>query len=258
MRTAEDFNGADDTEAPFVAIINETFAQRFWPDREPLGQRFRARGQWRTVVGVAKSGKYNRLNEEPWCFFYLPYPQYVPDLDLNLCVRTRSDPAAFAGTLRKIVRDLDPGVELLRTQTLTDHVSAVYFPHRLASALLVLLGAVSLLLAAMGVYAVMACAVNQRTHEFGIRMALGARARDVLQTVILQGAMLAALGVVIGFALALLVTRLLESFLFGVSPFDGATFAAIALLLALVAVLACYLPARRASRVDPIIALRAE
>lgn len=265
LLAGRDFTDADDASAPTVAVVNEAFARRFWPGQDPLGRRFRAGGTWRTVVGVAKTGKYNQLAEPTRCFFYLPYQQGVPDLDLNVCLRLSGDPATpalsrvegFANTLTRTVHELDPGVALLRVGPFTDFI-LVTFVQRLAAGLLMLLGAVALILAAMGVYAVMAYAVGQRTQEFGVRIALGATPRDVVGLVVGQGLALIGLGVAAGFVLAAAATRLLASFLFGVSPFDPLTFATVPLLLALIAVLACYLPARRATRVNPIEALRGE
>ena len=253
-----DFTDADDARAPAVAIVNEPFARRFWPGQDAIGRRFRTGGVWRTIVGVAKAGKYNRLNEGPWCFFYLPYQQGVPDLDLNLCVRTAGDPSAFASTVRQTMHELDPGIELLQTLPLAEHSAMVLFPQRMASSLLVLLGVVALTLATMGVYAVMAYAVNQRMQEFGVRIALGATPRDVLRLVMGRGLALAAGGVAVGLVLALILTRLLTGFLYGVSPFDPMTFIGVPVVLVLVAVIACFLPAHRATRADPIVALRAE
>ena len=258
LLAGRDFTDQDNLAAPSVAIVNETFAQRFWPGQDPIGRKFRSGGRERTVVGLARTGNYDRLNEAASCFLYLPYQQGVPDLDLNICVRTRSDPAAFARTLEQAVRDADPGVGLRRVMPLSTHVESVFFPQHMASLLLSLLGSVALVLAAMGVYAVMAYAVSQRTQEFGVRIALGATAGDVLRQVIRQGLVLAASGVAVGLGLALGVTHLLASFLYGVSPFDPVTFVGVSLLLALVAVVACYVPARRATRVNPIEALRAE
>jgi predicted permease len=253
-----DFTDADDAGATPVAIVNEHFAHRFWPGQDPIGRRFRTGGVWRTIVGLARAGKYNHLEEAPWCFFYLPYQQGVPDLDLNLCLRTRGDPSAFANTLRQTMREIDPGVELLQTLPLAVHSGMVLFPQRMASTLLTMLGGVALTLAAMGVYAVMAYAVSQRTQEFGVRIALGASSRDILRLVISRGLLLAAGGVTAGLALAFAMTRLMAGFLYGVSPFDPLTFIGVPSVLALVALLACYVPARRATKVDPIIALRAE
>jgi ABC-type antimicrobial peptide transport system permease subunit len=205
---------------------------------------------------------------------YLPYQQGVPDLDLGVCVRWAASGtddatalagaadvsriAGFASILRQTVREIDPGVDLLAVKPLALHVEAVFFAQRMASLLLTSLGGVALGLAAMGVYAVMAYAVGQRTQEFGVRMALGASAGDVLRLVLRQSLGLAVLGIAAGLGLAAGLTRLLASFLHGVSPFDATTFIGAPLLLAGVAVLACWLPARRATRVDPMTALRAE
>lgn len=256
--SGRDFTDVDDSTAKPVAIVNEHFARRFWPGQDPLGRTFRSGGQWRTIIGVAKAGKYNRVDEAARCFFYLPYQQGVPDLDLGLCVRTKGDPVAFAGALRETVRQLDPGVELLDTLTLAAYSSMALFPHLMAANLLLLLGGVALLLAAMGVYAVMAYTVSQRTQEFGVRMALGAAPAQVLRLVLSQGLRLAALGLVAGLALSAATTRLVSGFLHGVHPFDPLVFGSVSLLLAAIALLACWLPAWRATRVDPVVALRSE
>jgi ABC-type antimicrobial peptide transport system permease subunit len=182
----------------------------------------------------------------------------VPDLDLSFCVRTQGDPSAFANTLRQTLREMDPGVAVLQTLPLAAHASMVLFSQRMASSLLIILGAAALVLAAMGVYAVMAYAVSQRRQEFGVRIALGASARDVLRLVISRGLVLAAGGVAAGLVVAFALTRLMAGFLYGVSPFDPLTFLGVPSFLALVALLACYLPARRATRVDPVEALRSE
>jgi predicted permease len=258
LLAGRDFTDQDDSKALQVAIVNEAFAHRFWPGQDPLGRRFNTDGTWRTVIGLATQGKYNRLSESAWCFYYLPYQQGAPDLDLGFCVRTVGDPAAFANTLRQTVRALDPRVELLQTVPLAVHSGMVLFPQRMASSLLVLLGLIALVLSAMGVYAVMAYAVSQRTQEFGVRIALGASARDVLRLVLGRGLLLAAGGVAAGIVLAFAMARLMAGFLYGVSPFDPLIFLGVPSFLALVALLACYLPARRATRVDPVEALRSE
>lgn len=253
-----DFTDQDNTAAPPAVIVNEAFAERYWPGQNALGRRVRTGATWRTIVGIARTGKYNRLNESPRPFVYLPYQQGVPDLDLDICVRTVGDPGALAGALRQTLHALDPNLEVRQILPLAAHSSMVLFPHRLASGLLMFLGTTALLLAAMGVYAVMAYAVAQRTQEFGVRIALGARPSDVLWQVTRRGLHLAVAGVIIGLAFAFSVTRLLSGFLYGVSPFDFATFAAVAGVLIVTALLACYLPARRATRVNPIEALRGE
>jgi predicted permease len=185
-----DFTDADDTRSDRVAIVNEAFAARFWPRTDALGRRFRARGEWRRIVGVTPTGKYNRLDEPPWPFFYLPDQQGVSDLDLSLAVRAAGDPNALAGAVRSVVRGIDPRVEPLRTVALRRHVESVFFPQRMASGLLLLLGAVTLSLAALGVDGVMAYAVAQRVQEFGVRQALGATPRDIAWQVLKQALVL--------------------------------------------------------------------
>lgn len=253
-----DFTDADGPESERVAIVNQAFARRFWPGMDPLGRRFHTRGEWRRIVGVTPTGKYNRLDEAPWPFYYLPDQQGASDLDLSLAVRTTGDPDALAGPVRDAVRKVDPSVEPLRTESLRSYVESVFFPQRMASGLLLLLGVVSLALAALGVYGIVAYAVSQRTQEFGVRMALGATRRDVVWLVLRQGLVLTVVGVVIGLVLSLALTRLVASFLNGVSPFDPVTYAAGPVFLAMVALVASGLPARRATRVDPSVALRCE
>ena len=253
-----DFTDQDDQKHPSVAIINETMAKRFWPGQSPIGRKLAEWGQPRTVVGVVKTGKYSLLNESPQVFFYTPYQQGGSDLSLSLCLRTAGNPKALAGALVQEIHELDPGVEPLGILPMTDYIQPAFFAQQIAASLLVLLGSVALALAAMGVYGVMAYVVSQRTHEFGIRMALGARTPDVLRLVFRQGLMLAAFGVTVGLALAAGVTRLLANFLYGVNPFDAVIFTSVPLLLGLITLLACWFPARRAAKVDPMEALRCE
>jgi predicted permease len=258
LAAARHFDDADSMNSERVAIVNQAFGQRFWPGADPLGRRFHTRGEWRRIVGVTPTAKYNHLDEPSWPFFYLPDQQGVSDLDLGLAVRTQGDPKAVVGAVRNAVRGLDPRVETLRTQPLREYVESVYFPQRMASGLLLFLGAIALGLAALGVYGIVAYAVAQRTQEFGLRMALGASRGDVVWLVLRSGLVLTALGVAIGLALSLALTRFVASFLNGVSPFDPVTYGAAPVLLALVALVASGLPARRATRIDPGVALRCE
>jgi predicted permease len=258
LAAGRDFGEQDDAAAGPVAIVNEHFARRFWPGQEAIGRRFRAQGAWRTVVGVARAGKYNRLDEGAWPFFYLPYAQGVSERDLSVAVRTAGDPAGLARAVQAAIHEIDPGVDVLQSKTLRGHTDAIFFAPRVASVLLGLLGAMGVFLAAMGVYAVMAYAVSQRTHELGIRLALGASEQDLLRLVVGQGLKLAAAGVVVGLAMAAGLTRLLAGFLFGVSPFDPLALLGVPAFLAAVTVLASWLPARRAARVDPLVALRCD
>ncbi len=254
-----DFTDRDDEKAQRVAIINETMAARFWPGQDAIGHTFKTNGQERTIIGVAKAGKYRALNDPPECFFYVPSAQATWDLDLSLCVRlANANPSAFSNTLRREIHAIDPGVEIWQTLPLSAYIDAALLPQKIASSLLGVLSVVALTLAAMGVYAVMGYAVSQRTQEFGVRIALGATTRDVLWQVARQGLALAVAGVVAGLVVASGVTRLIGGFLYGVSPFDLVIFTGVPLLLIGVAAIACLIPARRATLVDPVEALRAE
>jgi predicted permease len=259
LLAGRDFTERDDQDAPGVAVINEAMAKRFWPGQDAIGRKFLDGGRPTTVIGVTKTGKYNyTLNEPPSGFFYRPFMQGVPELNLAVGVRTSGDPAAFAETLRREVRRLDPRVELWLTGSMTDYIKPAFLVHQLASRLLEGLGLVALVLAALGVYGVMSYVVNQRTREFGVRLALGATARDLLGMILREGMVLAAVGTVAGLGLAFLTARGLTAVLYGVDPFDPMVFAGVPLLLAAAMLLACWLPARRATRVNPVEALRAE
>ena len=259
LLAGRDFTERDDQDAPGVAVINEAMAKRFWPGQDALGRKFFDNGRPTTVIGVTKTGKYNyTLNEPPTGFFYRPFMQGVPELNLAVGVRTSGDPAAFGETLRREVRRLDPRVEVWLTAPMTAYIKPAFLVHQLASRLLQGLGMVALVLAALGVYGVMSYVVNQRTREFGVRLALGATARDLLGMILREGMFLAAVGTVAGLGLAFLTARGLTTVLYGVDPFDPMVFAGVPLLLAAVMLLACWLPARRATRVNPVEALRSE
>lgn len=259
LLAGRDFNDRDDRKAARVAIVNEAFAQRCWPGQQAVGRVFKADGRELTVVGVVRSGKYRSLNDALECFYYLPSSQATWALDLGLCVRIKgANPESMTEAVRREVQALDSNVGVWRMLPMTAYVSAALMPQRIAAVLLSVLSVIALILAAMGVYAVMAYAVSQRTQEFGVRIALGATPGDVLWQVSRQGLRLAAIGLGLGVIAAAAVTRLLSGFLYGVSPFDPLTFTAIPLLLAAVALCASYVPARRATQVNPIDALRAE
>jgi len=253
-----DFTDRDDAQATPVAIVNDAMAKRFWPGQNPIGRKFKAAGATRTVVGVAKTGKYHSLNETARCFLYTPCQQGLHDRNLSLCLRTAGDPSALANAVRQEIQKIDPRVEAWGMFPMTDYIQPAFLAQKIASSLLALLGLLALVLATMGVYGVMAYGVNQRTREFGIRAALGARTADVLLLVLRQGFVLGFVGVIVGLALTLAVTRLLANFLHGVSPFDLEIFIAVPLLLYLVTLFASWLPARRAARVNPIVALKEE
>jgi predicted permease len=251
------FLPTDDDRAPKVAIINETLARRLWPDGSAIGRGF-GRGRDRlTVVGVARDSKYNSLTEQMPAFVYTPIAQrWRPDQ--VLLVRTAGDPAAIAPALADVVRGIDATLPRPFVRTLEQETSIVLFPQRIAAIVTGVLGAVGLLLAAVGLYGIIAYSVGRRTREIGVRVALGAQRTDVLGMVLREGMRLAGTGVVAGIILAAGVTRLIAGFLFSVSPMDAVTFAGMSALFLAVALLASYLPARRAAATDPLTALRSD
>ena len=258
LLAGRDFTDQDDQEAPGVAVINEAMAKRFWPGQDVVGRKFFDNGRPTTVIGVTKTGKYTTLSETSVGFFYRPFMQGVPELNLAVGVRTSGDPAAFGETLRQEIRRLDPRVEVWLTMPMTDFIKPAFLAHRLAARLLKGLGLVALVLAALGVYGVMSYVVNQRAREFGVRLALGATARDLLGMILREGMAMAAMGTVAGLGLAFLTARGLTAILYGVDPFDPVIYIGGPLLLTAVMLLASWLPARRATRVDPCTVLRAE
>jgi predicted permease len=251
------FTAADRQGATPVAIISETTAQRLWPEGGAIGARIQLEETSLEVVGVAADVQNRKLGEAPGLYVYRPYAQ-DPRLNATLILRTRGDEAAALARLRREVRALDPDAPLMTAAALRNWIGHDLLPQRIAAALTGAFGLVGLLLAAIGLYGIMAYWVGQRTHEVGVRMALGARSAHVLRLIMRQGLALVAGGVLIGIAASLAATRLLSSLLFGVSPTDPLTFAGIAVFFTTVALLASYLPARRATRVDPMVALRAE
>ena len=253
-----DFALRDDVSHPGAIIINEIVARRFWPGQSPLGRRITIFGNREMkVVGVVGNAKVRWLNEPARGFFYIPLEQFYSP-NMNVHIRTAANPLALADAVRREIRALDPEVQPAITLPMTEVTDFSVITFRVAAAVLTVLGATALLLAVMGIYGVMAFTVNQRTQEIGIRMALGAVRADVLKLVLGGGARLALIGIAIGLIGALLATRLLSSLLVGVSTLDPLTFVAAALVLCAVALLASYLPARRATQIDPIEALRYE
>jgi putative ABC transport system permease protein len=264
-------NDGDDASAPLVAVVDANFAQRFWPHGDAIGRHVALdtipkvvppAPRWRTIVGVVGHVKHYGLDVEGREQIYVPHRQplygtFVPR-DMTLAVRASVDPASVTSAIREQLSAIDKDVALYNIATMDQLVSTSVAQPRLNLSLLVGFAVLALVLAAVGVYGVMAYAVTQRTHEFGIRMALGATTADVLKQVLLAGGRLAALGLALGLIAALALTRLMSSMLFGVKPSDPLTLGLVAALLALVALTACYIPARRATRVDPIAALRYE
>jgi predicted permease len=255
-----EFNERDAGAAPRVAVINETLARRLWPEGAPPQRTSRLDDQPYQVVGVSKDAQLRSVVEGPLPFVYLPYWQNNPrpQTDARLLVRVAGDPQKMLPILRREIVAADPNVPLSEDVPLAQQVNAIYKPVLLTSAVLTWAGVLALLLSMLGLYGVLAFAVGQRTREIGIRMALGADRLDVLRLVVAQGLRLALAGVAIGLLAAYAATRLMKSLLYGVSATDPLTFAAIALLLTMVALLACWIPARRATKVDPMVALRCE
>jgi predicted permease len=244
----------DDTA---VIIINEALARRHWPGENPIGKSLIIPARKYEIVGVAKNARNTLLHAANEPYLYLPLPQKEGILGSSLLVKSDAAPAALASTLRTTVRSLDPELKIDVIQY-TDVLKRPFKPLLLGTSLASLAGALALALAVMGLYGVTAFAVVQRTREIGVRMALGAQSADVVRLVLRQGLRLVIIGVAIGLSLSAAATRVLAAALFGISPTDPLTFVAITLLLGLVAMLACWVPARRATRVDPLVALRCE
>ena len=254
-----DFSENDNRQTDPVMIVDQAFARRFYGGGSPVGRRVRVWKRWVTVVGLVRDSKYFSFTEVSRPHFYLPFRQsYQLGQHLLFFVRTKGDPDAAISTMRREAAAIDPNAASFTAAPLAEYNALLLLLLKLAAGLLAELAAVAFLLAAVGLYGVMSYAVSQRTQELGIRMALGAKPRQVLGIVVRQGMLLTAGGVAIGLALALSSMRLLASFLIGVSPFDPLTFAAASLFLAAVAALASFLPAHRATRVDPFTALRSE
>ena len=257
------FTEQDGADSPLVVIVDESMARRFWPREDPIGKRlkgFDKRGhndEWATVIGVVEDTRRHGRDQRPAAHIYEWYKQ-SGRATRDLVVRTAGDPKALAATLRNVVRNVDPSAILSPVTTLEQQLSDQLAPRRFQTWLLSLFSLMAVVLASVGIYGMMHYSVAQRTHEVGIRMALGARPANVVRMVIGQGLLLAAIGLGAGLAGSWWLTRLLSSLLFGVTPSDPVTFAAVSILLVVVAILASSIPAWRASRVDPIAALRCE
>lgn len=252
------FAESDTAEAPPVAIVNEALARRYWPGENPIGKSLPV-GKFLPVVGVVGNIKHQSLRADPEPELYLPYLQHLGVPHSALVVRTAADPLRLTAALRNRIRNLHSDQPLTDIKTMEQWIADSVSEPRFYTLLLGVFAGLALVLAAAGVYGVMSYSVTQRTHEVGIRMALGARQVDVLKLVVSQGARYVLLGLAIGLAGALAATRLLRNLLFAVSTTDTATtYVTVSLLLLAVALLATYLPARRASRVDPMVALRHE
>ena len=277
LRQGRAFTAQDKSNSPPVAIINERLARRFFPNEDPIGKTIwmgppehllppeaqtpENRSPRRTIVGVVSDVKGGSLNQPTTAQVYAPLSQYRREgwnNGLMLAVRTSTPAETLTSAIRDQVRALDADQPITNVRTMDELLNRTLSDARFSLLLFGLFAGVALVLAAIGIYGVMATAVTQRTHEFGLRMALGAQTRDVLRLVIGQGMLLVVIGIGAGLLSAVALTRLMSTLLFGVSPTDPVTLALITVLLAVVALLACYLPARRATKVDPLVALRYE
>jgi putative ABC transport system permease protein len=261
IKAGREFSDQDTEQTPPVAIVSETMAKTlFGAGVDPLGKRLKLdfRGSsWMTIVGVAGDARYREL-EDIRFDLYIPHEQWGSAFVNHFAVRTTADPSAMIATVRREVAALDPQLAVSRLATMDELVATNLARPRFSAVMLNWLGALAVSLAAVGIFGVMGYSVAQRTGEFGVRIALGAQVSDILKLVIGQGMRLALIGLGIGLAASFALTRLIAKLLFGVSATDPLTFGAISLILILVAALACYIPARRATKVDPMIALRTE
>jgi predicted permease len=262
LRRGRFFNEQDDTTKPIAVIVDEYMAGQLWPGQDPIGKRIHivelpSKDPWQTVVGVVGRVKQDSLDSDPRIAFYLAHTQF-PTRSMTAALRGRTDPAAMLSATKKELRNLDPDLPMYYVRTMEQRVNESLARRRFSMLLLGVFASVALALATIGIYGVMAYLVNQGTRELGIRIALGASEGNILSLVVRQGMVLAFSGVTIGLAAAFLLTRLMRSLLFGVQATDPITFAGISLLLAMIALLATYIPAQRAARIDPLISLRCE
>jgi predicted permease len=253
--TGREFTRNDDENAPPVAIVNETMAAKYWPEKNAIGQRLKVKDKWMEIVGVAKNANYRTKLENPMPFFYVPVRQnfFVQN---GFIIRTEQSAAAIMNALAREIHALDPNLAPLDAISLQQQVDLMSYTQRLAAALLAIFGGMALFLAAIGLYAVMSYAVSQSTRELGLRIALGARAADLLRLVMSRGLALTVAGIGVGAIAGLGLTGLMNNLLYKVSPRDPLAFGLAFLIMTIVALAACFLPAMRAARIDPVQALR--
>ena len=252
-----DIDERDDAAAPRAVVVNETFARREWPNGSAVGQqiRFVDSDRWLTVVGVARDAKHFGPADQPRPQAYIPYMQ-APQIFTSVVVRTAGDPMRFSTSVRDAIWRVDRDQPVWRMRSMESIVTGALGSKRVLLGLVAVFAGVAVILSGVGIYGVMSFAVTQRTHEVGVRMALGARGSEVLGLIVRQGVRLTVIALVIGVVGAFGAARMLASQLFGVTPTDPVTFASVPLLLAVVSIVACYVPARRASKLDPVVALR--
>jgi putative ABC transport system permease protein len=257
-----DIEEADNKDTLKVTVIDERLAREYWPNESPIGKRIRfgppeSNEPWHTIVGVVGEVRHQRLDMATRKSIYIPFQQ-LPIREMTITVRSTGDPLSLVGALRHQVRELDADQPVTDVRPMTEVISRSVWQPRLYAILFAVFAVVALVLSSVGIYGVMSYAVTQRTHEIGIRMALGASTRDVLKMIVGQGMILTLTGIALGLLGAFGMTRVMASLLFGVTATDPVTFVSVSLLLGCVALLACYIPARRATNVDPMVALRYE
>src|SRR5215472_11987949 len=253
--SGREFMRTDDENAPPLAIINETMAAKYWPGKDPVGQRLKAKDRWLQIVGIVRNSNYHTKTETPIPFFYVPLRQNFR-VQNSLLIRTSETPGAIMNALAREVHALDPNLAPLLTERLQDQIDQIGYSQRLAVTLVALFGGMALFLAAIGLYAVMSYTVSQGTRELGLRMALGAGAKDLIRLVVSRGLLLTGSGVAIGVLAAFLVTRLMGNMLYKISPRDPLAFGSALAVIIIVSLVACFFPAWRATRIDPTQALR--
>jgi putative ABC transport system permease protein len=256
-----EFDDRDTGGKPDVVIINRKMAERYWPDGDAIGKRIKVGAPenepWVTIVGVVGNVNHTGLDAEPDFATYEPHAKR-PWSSMTLLVRTTGDPSSLAAPVQRELKNAEKEILIEDVVTMNRRLDLSVAPQRMNVVLLATFAFIALVLAAVGIYGIMAHSVTQRTQEIGLRMALGAQLQDVLQMVLRSGMSLALIGIAIGLVGAFFLTRLMRTLLFGVTPTDAVTFASVAVILFVVALLACYIPARRATRVDPLVALRYE
>jgi len=253
--SGREFMRTDDENVPPLAIINETMAAKYWPGKDPVGKRLKAKDRWLQIVGIAKNSNYRTKTETPVPFFYVPLRQNFR-VQNTLLIRTPEAPGAMMRALAREVHALDPNLAPLITGRLQNQIDEISYSQRLAVTLVALFGGMALFLAAIGLYAVVSYTVSQGTRELGLRMALGAGTKDLIRLVMSRGLVLTATGVAIGVLAAIMLTRLMSNMLYKVSPRDPIAFGLALAVITIASLAACFLPAWRATRIDPVQALR--
>ncbi len=261
VTSGRNFTSQEATTDSHTIIINEALARKYFPGENPVGRRIKVvmmeNPPWNEIVGVVGDVRYDKLNGESFPMVYWTHPQLTYS-EMTFVIRTDGDPLALAASARGVIQSIDPNQPVADVRTMESWIGESVSRMRFGTLLLTVFALVALLLSAVGVYGVMAYTVTQRHHEIGIRIALGAQTRDVLSMVVRQGMLITLAGIGLGLLGGLALTRVISAQLFGVSATDPLTFGGVSLLLIVVALLACYIPARRATKVDPMVALRYE